>query len=72
MRYVLAFAATTAALIILAAIAIALMISIAGDRTNWWLLGAFIVDSALLVLLAARSTLRRANGSKGCGGALPR
>mgnify|MGYP001437814909 CR=1 FL=1 len=72
MRFMLAFAATSAALIVLSAIAIALMISIAGDRTNWWLLGAFIADSALLVLLAARSTLRRGNGSTGRGGAVPR
>lgn len=58
MRQVLVFSAAAAALVVLAAVAISLMISIAGERTNWWLLGAFIADSALLVLLAARSTLR--------------
>ncbi|QYK48189.1 MAG: hypothetical protein KF838_15530 [Phycisphaeraceae bacterium] len=72
MRQFLVIAATATALVVLAAIAIALMISIAGDRTSWWLVAAFAADSALLVLLAARAILARNDARADNGNPMPR
>ncbi|MBX3315576.1 MAG: hypothetical protein KF902_01790 [Phycisphaeraceae bacterium] len=71
MRQLLVFAASAAMLVLLATIAIALMISIAGDRTSWWLVGVFAVDSVLLVLLAGRGILIRNSPNAGNGNAMP-
>ncbi len=71
MRQVLVFSATTSALVVMSAVAIALMISIAGERTSWVLVAVFALDSAVLVMLAARAILARRNGHAGNGSAMP-
>lgn len=72
MRQLLVFAATASALVVLAAIAIALMISIAGDRTSWWLVAAFAADSALLIVLAGRAMIGRHSARADNGNPMPR
>lgn len=71
MRPTLVFAGLATALVLLAAVAIALMISIAGERTSWILVTVFALDSAALVLLAARATLGRAANQTRNGNPMP-
>jgi hypothetical protein len=72
MRHMLVFVMMASALVILAAIAISIMISIGSGRTSWLLLGVFVVDSIALMLLAARLTFWRGDGRPRDGNAMPR
>ncbi len=71
MRPTLVFAGLATALVLLATVAIALMISIAGERISWILVAVFALDSAVLVLLGARAILARRNRHAGNGSAMP-
>jgi hypothetical protein len=59
MKAMLTFLALGGALMVLAAVAIGLMISLGQDRLNYTLLAVFVVDSIAIVLLAGVMTFGR-------------
>ncbi len=69
MRSVGVFLALASALVLLACFAAGALVSINDGRTGWLLIGVFLIDSAALVLLLARTTIWRGNGKAGSGGA---
>ena len=64
MNPVIAFLLMSAALVLLAIVAIGAMISIGNGRASWLLIGVFVLDSFALLLLAAYSVLRQRNANQ--------
>lgn len=65
MRWVLICAVACVVLLVLGATAIGAMVSSSSGHTSWLLIGIFVFDSLALLLLAARMTVWRRNGTAG-------